>query len=51
MSSSTRDSGNSDDARRWAALDSRFERLVSAADRQLADAKDQDHDCVLRAAS
>ena len=36
---------------RWAALDSRFERLANATDRMSADRDDKDRDRELKAAS
>jgi hypothetical protein len=48
---SVKDSRNSDNGKRWAALDSRLERLVNPSDRLGADAGDSDRACDLKVAS
>ncbi len=48
-SSKTTDSAKSESSKRWAALDSRLERLALAADRQQSSGTD--HDCDLKVAS
>jgi|HubBroStandDraft_1064217.scaffolds.fasta_scaffold02531_9 hypothetical protein len=49
--SKTMDSGNSETNERWAALDSRCERLANASDRHLTEPGDKDCDHKLKAAS
>jgi hypothetical protein len=43
--------GNQDSGQRWAALDSRLERLANASDQPVADAKDGDRARDLKVAS
>src|SRR6185437_3871152 len=46
------DKSNSDSvSARWAALDSRLERLANASERMLTDRDSKDRDCELKAAS
>ena len=49
--SSKRNSGKSETNERWAALDSRCERLANASDRHLTEPGDKDRDHELKAAS
>ena len=49
--SGVKDSGSSNSDKRWAALDSRLERLANPADRLWPDSDGQKRDCELKAAS
>jgi hypothetical protein len=49
--SSVKDTGKPDHGKRWAALDSRLERLANASDRVVVDTGNSDRACDLKVAS
>jgi hypothetical protein len=51
MSGTISDPGKCDTSSRWAALDSRYERLASDSDRTKVKSDDTDRTCDLKAAS